>query len=352
MATRWRAPSNKASIGSELLDAVRDDNSSALLDALQRKGADPNGVRRDDGVSPLYLASWHGRLDCARALLKHSAEVDAVTRSGWTPLMAACAWGWVELAELLIKHRAEVNKEDPEGTTPMLAAAARGRAEVIKLLLRHDAKTDAVGGDRHGSAKTAQDLAAVSGSAKSVDVLENAERYRKEGRKAAAEEAAAKKEEAAAALKAQSGVVAALKAKEQPASPAKGGATKRAKAEGTATAAPEGKQASALRASAPASTAATSSSKPDPAAAAAAAATSEAAARPASGGGVARAAASGQDPTRAKATRAQQDPVPKVPAPTSVTRPTPPCRPPLPMSTQCPGRLHAQRRGPCLCSRR
>ena len=63
-------------------------------------------------------------------------------------------------------------------------------------------------------------------------MLENAERYRKEAAKAAAEEAAAKKEEEAAALKTQSGIVAALKAKEQPASPAKGGATKRAKAEG------------------------------------------------------------------------------------------------------------------------
>ena len=319
MAT-WRAPSNRASIGSDLLAAVKDNNQSKLLHHLQKDGADPNGVHRDDGITPLYLASWYGRLECAEELLKHHAEVDVLTRSGWTPLMAACAWGWVELAELLIRHKAEVNKEDLEGMTPMLAAAARGRSEVIKLLLRHDAKTDTIGGDRQG--KTAQDLAADSGSAKSVEALENAEKYRIQGRKAAEKEATAKKDEEAAAKKTQLGIISALKAKEQPASPAKGGGAK------AGALPPEGKQASALRVSAPASTAAAGGGKPDPAAAAATAST---AGTTSSSSGVSRAAA-GQEPTRGKATRTQ-DPAPKVPAPTSVSRPTPPGRPSLALPT-------------------
>ena len=146
MAT-WRAPSSKASVGTELEAAVRVDNYSALSLALKQKGADPNGGARD-GITPLYLACWHGRLECARELLKHKADVELVTSSGWTPLIAACAWGHTDVAELLLQHKAEINTEDLEGMTPMLAAAARGRAEVIKLLLRHDAKTDAIGGDR------------------------------------------------------------------------------------------------------------------------------------------------------------------------------------------------------------
>ncbi len=100
----------------ELHKFAREGKVKQLRAALQQS-QDPNGVRRDDRITPLYLACWHGELECVEELLLAGAEVDAPTRSGWTPLFAACNWGFDACAKALLKHDppANVDHADRDG---------------------------------------------------------------------------------------------------------------------------------------------------------------------------------------------------------------------------------------------
>ena len=87
----------------------------------------------------------HGHTDCVEELLKHGAEVDAITNLKQTPLHLAAVRGTVETARLLLDAGADLDAKDMRGRSPTeLAKTHRiGRAEgrnMVTLLEEAHAK--------------------------------------------------------------------------------------------------------------------------------------------------------------------------------------------------------------------
>ena len=110
---------------------------------LLQKGANPNEAARNDGVTPLSLASVDGNAPVIQALLAAGADPNVTRADGATPLMTAAASGSVEAVRLLVEHGANVNaKETPRmEQTALMFAAGRNRAEVIRFLVAHGGDT-------------------------------------------------------------------------------------------------------------------------------------------------------------------------------------------------------------------
>ena len=105
----------------------REDIVRKLLEAK----ADPNIVAAN-GMTPLMVASFHGRASIATALLEHGANVNA-TRTGWTTLMWACDEGHVDVVRVLLDARADVNRTNDDGETALTLAC--GNNAIITMLV-------------------------------------------------------------------------------------------------------------------------------------------------------------------------------------------------------------------------
>jgi uncharacterized protein len=80
--------------------------------------------REPDGgeLTPLIYAARAGSIDAARVLLEAGADVNQVTRYGWSPLLAATQNRNYQLGLFLIEHGADVNLANKGGWTPLYLA--------------------------------------------------------------------------------------------------------------------------------------------------------------------------------------------------------------------------------------
>jgi len=87
-------------------------------------GARNRGNREPDGgeLTPLVYAARTGSIDAARVLLEAGADVNQVTRYGWSPLLAATQNRSYRLGKFLIEHGADVNLANKGGWTPLYLA--------------------------------------------------------------------------------------------------------------------------------------------------------------------------------------------------------------------------------------
>ena len=91
------------------------------LDAVQRHIAHGAGVNEPDpktGTVPLSDATLHDRLDMARYLIEHGADVSATNRDGNTPLHTAAFLGRTELMKLLIENGARLSQRNHRRESP------------------------------------------------------------------------------------------------------------------------------------------------------------------------------------------------------------------------------------------
>ncbi len=91
------------------------------LEAAQRHiahGAGINGQDPKSGSVPLSVAALHGRLDIARYLIEHGADVSATNRDGNTPLHTAAFLGRTEMVKLLIDKGASVTRRNHRKESP------------------------------------------------------------------------------------------------------------------------------------------------------------------------------------------------------------------------------------------
>lgn len=95
--------------------------------------------------SLLHIAAQHERVDLARHLLRHGANVSVQTSVlGETPLHCAATTNCVEMAELLLKAGASVNAIEAKdrskgGNTPLHYAAEFAQPNMIASLLANGA---------------------------------------------------------------------------------------------------------------------------------------------------------------------------------------------------------------------
>lgn len=87
-------------------------------------------VQKQDGVYPLGLATFRGRVDLVRLLLHHGAEVDTYGPGGPTALHTACVGDHFVLVQTLIAAGADPNKRDEGDQGPLHWLARRGSVKV------------------------------------------------------------------------------------------------------------------------------------------------------------------------------------------------------------------------------
>jgi ankyrin repeat protein len=81
-------------------------------------------AREPDGgeLTPLIYAARAGSVEAARVLLEAGADVNQVSRYGWSPLLAATQNRNYQMGKFLIEHGADVNIANKGGWTPLYLA--------------------------------------------------------------------------------------------------------------------------------------------------------------------------------------------------------------------------------------
>ena len=139
---------------------------------LRMLARDPQLVNAyaEDGFQPLGLADFFGHLESAEYLVKAGAPVNSSSRNplNATPLQSAAAAGHVRIVEMLLKNRAEPNVQEQGGYTPLHAAAQNGDQATIRALLRGGADLTM----RAANGKTPLDLALEAGHGEAAKLLQ------------------------------------------------------------------------------------------------------------------------------------------------------------------------------------
>jgi len=132
-------------------------NSPELVSWLLSNGADATAAL-DDGMTPLHCACQTGTgCDVASVLLEHAASLSCRTRNstagitGITALHDATEFADLLTVRVLLKHNADVDAVTSAGVTALHIAAKHGHADVVAELLLHGAKIDMLATDVKGS---------------------------------------------------------------------------------------------------------------------------------------------------------------------------------------------------------
>jgi ankyrin repeat protein len=139
-------------VGSEsTVSAVVDDMSTVpawvaarigAVDVLQQilEGKPDLAEYNSDGLTALHVAVQNSNVECARLLLSAGANPSAPTLvQRATALHFSAMGGGREIIDELLKSGADVNAVSKEGFTPLYYAVLFRRAEVVKTLLEHRA---------------------------------------------------------------------------------------------------------------------------------------------------------------------------------------------------------------------
>ena len=70
----------------------------------------------EDGISPLYIASYQGHNDVVRVLLEAGADPNQLGKDSTSPLYIASQEGYANIVEMLAERGADINASDREGT--------------------------------------------------------------------------------------------------------------------------------------------------------------------------------------------------------------------------------------------
>ena len=125
---------------------------------------------RDDGYTPLILASQNGHAEVVRYLLSLNADASSMTAShGTTALIQAAQEGHLEVVKLLVANRADPNLSMTyAGLTALIRAAGKGHFEIAKVLIQSGAHVNATTTDNRA---TPLIYAARNGSMNTVQLL-------------------------------------------------------------------------------------------------------------------------------------------------------------------------------------
>lgn len=138
---------------------------AAKIKELVKAGANPNGLNW--GGHLLGSAATAGNLKGVRGLVDAGADVNLVSRGGWTALMGAADEGQLEVVKYLVSKKANVNAKTRQGRTAVIRAAFHNQAQVIEYLISQGAKVN----EADANGVTALMLAAQRSHEKTVRVL-------------------------------------------------------------------------------------------------------------------------------------------------------------------------------------
>ena len=107
-----------------------------LAKALLKHGPQTIDSLDHDNFTPLIHAIVHHELSCAQQLLAYGARIDPESESDHVPLNLACQYGSVEIAKLLLEKHAQL-LPDAEGLYPQHLVARSGQSPDTLLMLEH-----------------------------------------------------------------------------------------------------------------------------------------------------------------------------------------------------------------------
>ena len=91
---------------------------------------------RNDGKSPLYIASWQGHIPTLQTLIAHGADVDLASKGGVTPIAISAFYGQEEVVRLLVKSHAKIL--DKNGQCPAIhMAGISQQKEITKKIMKY-----------------------------------------------------------------------------------------------------------------------------------------------------------------------------------------------------------------------
>jgi ankyrin len=124
---------------------------------LIEHGADI-AAQSNDKETPLHLASRYGEVVVSRMLMGGGADVTAQNKNGETPLHLALVpvppegprpgdstvtCGQVDVARMLIEHGTDVMAQNKDGSTPLHLASKWGQVEIVRMLIERGADVNA-----------------------------------------------------------------------------------------------------------------------------------------------------------------------------------------------------------------
>ncbi|KAF3185787.1 hypothetical protein TWF788_003836 [Orbilia oligospora] len=109
-----------------------------LVKLLIENNADVEARKKENGLTPLILATCGENVGMVKLLLSQGAAIETKDDTGNTSLWHAADSGHEEMAELLLSHGAEINSTGQMGLPPLMMAAFRGHGAVVKVLLAQD----------------------------------------------------------------------------------------------------------------------------------------------------------------------------------------------------------------------
>ncbi len=105
------------------------------IEPLLKAGANPNQLLMDGfNSTPVHIAAQTANKKALCLLIRYHADVNVVSKGGYTPLMRAMKKGDVETVHLLLEAGAYINAKDDQDRTVLWWAAFYGQSMLIPLL--------------------------------------------------------------------------------------------------------------------------------------------------------------------------------------------------------------------------
>jgi len=127
----------------------------------------PVNLATERGDSLLMLASYHGREEATRVLLRHRADTERTNDRQQTALAGVVFRGHLNIARMLLEHGARVDGVDSNGRTALMISAMLDRVDMLELLLQGGAAM----ARRDAAGRTALDYARSMGAQGTVQRL-------------------------------------------------------------------------------------------------------------------------------------------------------------------------------------
>jgi len=124
--------------------------SGNVPDAMRflQMGANPDFLR-NDGISPLAMASNVGCTPIIDALVAKKVNVNTQDDGGYTALATAARQGFPDAVSKLIAAGSKVDLANIDGETPLILAAENGHADCVKVLLQNGANPNGFDNNKH-----------------------------------------------------------------------------------------------------------------------------------------------------------------------------------------------------------
>ncbi|KAK5648343.1 hypothetical protein RI129_003235 [Pyrocoelia pectoralis] len=126
------------SLTASLYDCIEDNNFRGVKHMLIEKGADPNIILQDTGISPFHLVIGNESEDFSvkttKLILQCGGNPNVKSEDGLTPLHIASAWGRLNIVELLVHFGANYDIKDNNYQTPLNYAVEHKHSHVAKFL--------------------------------------------------------------------------------------------------------------------------------------------------------------------------------------------------------------------------